>query len=63
MRCVCIVELRVTVNNTKILSVAQPLLWRIYVASNNVTYVGHHVKWPIYLSDCNKIWIFLDRFS
>ena len=39
------------------------LLWRIYIAGNNVPCLGLHVEWPIFLSDLNKIWIFLDRFS
>ena len=54
----CIVGLHVTVNNIKILSVTQkPLLWRIYVAGNNKTYLGRHVKYPILLIDFEKIWV------
>jgi len=31
------------------------LLWRIYVASNNKTYLGLHVKFHTFLSDSNQI--------
>jgi hypothetical protein len=34
------------------------LSWRIYVASNNRTYFGLHVKCPIFFFDFNQIHIF-----
>jgi hypothetical protein len=41
---VCVVELHVTVNYIKILSVASQCFYgKIYVASGNKTYVGLHV--------------------
>ena len=58
MLSLCIVVLHVTVNNIKILSVTQkPLLWRIYVAGNNETYLDRHVKYPILLFDFENIWV------
>jgi hypothetical protein len=52
IRSICIVELRVTVNNIKISSLAQKLLlWPVFVAGNNKMYVGRHVKRPIFLSE------------
>jgi len=33
------------------------LLWRIYVAGNNKTYLGCHVKYSISLIDFEKIWV------
>jgi hypothetical protein len=43
----CVAELYVTVNNTKILSFAQKLIsWRACVAGNSTTSVGLHVKMP-----------------
>ena len=32
--------------------------WPIYVPDNEQRYVGGHVKWPIFLFNCNKIWLF-----
>jgi hypothetical protein len=32
------------------------LFFRIYVACNNETYLGLHVKCPMFLSHCNQIW-------
>jgi hypothetical protein len=55
----CIAELHGTVNNIEILSAAQKLLlWRIYIAGNNKTYLGFHVKCQIFLFDFDKIWSF-----
>jgi hypothetical protein len=34
----------------------------IYVASNNGAYLGVYIKYPIFLSDCNKICTFLTGF-
>jgi hypothetical protein len=43
----CVAELCVTVNNTKIMSFAQKLIsWRVCVAGNNTIYFGLHVKMP-----------------
>ena len=60
MPSVCTVQLHVTINNLKIvLSVAETLLRRNYVAGNNKTYLGLHVKSPTScLSDFNQIWSF-----
>jgi hypothetical protein len=38
------------------------LLRQIYVAGNNKTYLGLHVKCPILLSDFNQIWSFSTDF-
>jgi hypothetical protein len=40
----CVAEIQVTVNYTRTLTVAQHLLWAIYVTGKNTTYVGLHVK-------------------
>jgi hypothetical protein len=64
MRSVCIVELHITANNLEILSFAQKcFLWRIYVTSNNRTYLVLPVKCPILLSDFNQIWSFSIDFD
>jgi hypothetical protein len=48
MRSLCIAEMRVTVNNIKILGVAQKCLCgEIYVAGNGKTYLGIHVNCPV----------------
>jgi hypothetical protein len=47
MRSVCTVELRVTVNYIKILSVAKNALWQIHHSGNNRTCLGLHVYCPI----------------
>jgi hypothetical protein len=44
---VCIVELRVTVNYIKTLSVEKKDLWQIYLTDNNRTCLGVHVNCPI----------------
>jgi hypothetical protein len=45
MHPVCIIEVNVTVNNVTVLSVAQKMiLWLIYVAENNKTYLGRYVN-------------------
>jgi hypothetical protein len=44
---VCIVELRVTVNYIKTLSVAKNALLQIYLSGNNRTCLGVHVNCPI----------------
>ena len=63
MHSVCIVDVHVTVNNIKILSVAQQcFLCRIYAAGNNETYLGLNVKCPIFLSDFNQIGSFTTDF-
>jgi hypothetical protein len=38
------------------------LLWLIYVANNNKTYLGLHVKCPIVVSDFNQLWSFSTHF-
>ena len=40
----------------------QLILWQIYVANNNNTYFGLHVKCPVLLSNFNQIWIFSTYF-
>jgi hypothetical protein len=56
MGSVRIAEVHVTVNNIKILSVAQQFcFWRIYVSGNNETYLDLHVKCPIFLFASNQI--------
>ena len=58
-RSLYIVEPDIKVKNTKILSVAQTLfLCQIYVAANNKTTLGLHVKCPIFLSTFKQIWSF-----
>jgi hypothetical protein len=48
MHYVCVVELHVTVSYIKLLSVASQCFYeKIYVAGNNKTYVGLHVKGPM----------------
>jgi len=48
MHSLCVVRLHVTVDYTKIMSVAQQcFLWQIYVAGDNKTYAGLHVKCPM----------------
>jgi hypothetical protein len=56
LRFVCIVEEHVTDRCIKISSVdTKMFLWRIYVASNNTTYLDLHVKCPIFLSHFKQI--------
>jgi len=43
-QCILHVELHVTVNYTKKKWCITMLPWKIYVASNNTTYVGPHVN-------------------
>ena len=38
------------------------LLWQIFVAGRNVTYLGLHVKCLTYLLDFNHIWRFSTDF-
>jgi len=35
------------------------ILWQIFVASNNETYWGLHVLWPLFTFDFNHTWIYL----
>jgi len=37
-------------------------LWRIYVATNNKTYLSLNVKFPTFLSDCDYMWNFMKDF-
>jgi hypothetical protein len=65
MRSLCIVELRVTVNNVKILSVPQKKncsYGEFMTPATTKTYLGLHVKCPIILSDFNQIWSSLTCF-
>jgi hypothetical protein len=41
----------------------ESVLGWIYVAGNNKTYLGLHVKWLIFLSDFNQIWSFSTCFN
>jgi hypothetical protein len=52
MLAACIVELHVNIKNIRM------LLWRIYVAGNNKTYLCLEVKCPIFLFSFNQIWSF-----
>jgi hypothetical protein len=61
-RLVFIVDLHATVKNVKILCCTKLLLWLIYVAGNNKTYLGFHVKCPIICSDFNQLRIFSTHF-
>ena len=36
--------------------------WRIYVATNNKTYLSLHVKFLIFLSDFDQMWNFMKDF-
>jgi hypothetical protein len=45
------------------MSLSTILLWRFYIASNNQTYLGLHVKCPIFLSDFTQILIFSADFD
>lgn len=57
MRFVYIVEKHITVNNIKILNVAQKmLLWRQNVTGSSQTYLGLRVEGPIFLFFFNQIW-------
>jgi hypothetical protein len=49
-------------NITKILRTSTLLLWRIYVAGSNNTYLGLHVECPLFLSDINLILTFSADF-
>jgi hypothetical protein len=57
MRSVCIVELHVTVNNTKILNVAQYCFYDEFMLSVTIKReFGLHLKCSLLLYDFNQIW-------
>jgi hypothetical protein len=53
-----IVELRACYQYKNNECCTEMLLWQIYVAGINITYLGLHVKCPTYLLDFNHIWHF-----
>jgi hypothetical protein len=57
-----IVELRARHKYKNIECCTAMLLWQIYVAGMNITYLGLHVKFPTYLLDFNHIWPFSTDF-
>jgi hypothetical protein len=57
---VCIVELHITVKNIIIMSAVKN--YGQFTSSNNITYVGIHVKFQINLSDFNQTRTFLTDF-
>ena len=63
MPSVCIAEMHITLNNIKILHVAQTCFYGEFVASINKKHLGLHVKYPIFLSDFKHIWIFTTDFQ
>jgi hypothetical protein len=38
-------------------------VWWFYVAGNNIPYLGLHVKFPMFLTNCNQKWIFATGFN
>jgi len=62
MPSVCILQVCVTVNYIKSECCTENLLWRIYVAGNNETYLGVHVRCLIYVSNFSWIRIFSADF-
>jgi hypothetical protein len=64
IRSVGIVEVHVIVSRITILCDAQKYFYGfIYVADNNNTYLGLHVKCPIVVSDFNRLWSFSTHFG
>jgi hypothetical protein len=64
MRSMCIVELQVTINNIKILSVAQPCYYGEFMspATTQRNYLGIHINCPTFLFDFNQICLFSTIF-
>jgi hypothetical protein len=63
IRSVRIVEIHAIVSHITILCYAQKYFTGfIYVADNNNTYLGLHVKCPIVVSNFNRLWNFSTRF-
>jgi hypothetical protein len=61
MRSACVVQVHVTVNNITVLSFKQGWFYGEFMSppTKNLRF---HVKFSIFLSDFNLIWIFLTEF-
>ena len=60
----CIVELHITFDNTKLLSIIQQCcLWRIYVAGSAKAFFGVHEKLSVFSCDFNRVFVFVTGFN
>ena len=62
-RSACTVKLQATANKMKMLSIAQHCFYGEFVAGDNKTYLGLHIKWPIFCRILTKFGVSRQIFT